>query len=196
MTTRTPTIERLRPPVSDSDLRALAALLVDAVESGAAVSFLAPLSAERAEAWWRKTTEASDARAVFLVARDAGVIAGTVQLHPAWAPNQPHRAEIAKLIVDRRVRRTGLGTQLMQAIEQEARRAGFTLLTLDAKRGAAAEHLYRQLGWTAVGAIPRFAFDSDGTPHDAVIFYKHLTANQETGETDAHGRAGADVARG
>jgi GNAT superfamily N-acetyltransferase len=196
MTTRTPTIERLRLPVSDSDLRALAELLVDAVESGAAVSFLAPLSAERAEAWWRKTIEVSDARAVFLVARDAGAIAGTVQLHPAWAPNQPHRAEIAKLIVDRRVRRTGLGTQLMQAIEQEARRAGFTLLTLDAKRGAAAEHLYRQLGWTAVGAIPRFAFDADGTPHDAVIFYKHLTANQETGETDAHGRAGADVARG
>jgi len=108
------------------------------------------------------------------VARDPDGIVGTVQLHPAWAPNQPHRAEIAKLLVHRRGRRMGLGRQLMETIEDAAQRAGFGLLTLDTKRGSAAEQLYRQFGWTAAGTIPGFALDSDGTPHDAVIFYKQL----------------------
>ena len=161
-------------PVDDADLRALARLLVDAVESGAAVSFLAPLALELAEDWWRGTISASGSGAIFLVARDDEGIVGTVQLHPAWAPNQPHRAEVAKLLVHRRGRRAGLGTRLMRTIEDEARRAGFTLLTLNAKRGAAAEHLYRHLGWTAAGTIPRYALDSDGSPHDTVIFYKEL----------------------
>lgn len=167
-------IERLNLPAGDADLRALARLLADAVDSGAAVSFLAPLTLERAEAWWRSVTASSRAGAIFLVARDEEGIAGTVQLHPAWESNQPHRAEIAKLLVRRRSRRTGLGTRLMQAIEDEARRAGFGLLTLDAKRGAPAEHLYRRIGWTHVGTVPRYALDPDGTPHDAVIFYKEL----------------------
>lgn len=175
MTNQTRTIERLERPVAESDIGALARLLVDTVESGAAVSFLAPLTVAEAEAWWRSTFSRSHPRAIYLVARDAGGIAGTVQLHPAWAPNQPHRAEIAKLLVHRRSRRRGLGAQLMHAIEEAARRDGFTLLTLDAKRGAAAEQLYRQLGWTFVGTIPRFALDPDGAGmHDAVIFYKEL----------------------
>lgn len=168
-------IERLTPPGAEPDLRSLAALLVDAVESGAAVSFLAPLTLDRAESWWRQTLAAAHERAIFLVARDAGRIIGAVQLHPAWAPNQPDRAEVAKLLVHREARRTGLGTRLMLAIEHAARDAGFRLLTLDAKRGAAADHLYRRLGWTHAGTIPRFALDPDGaTPHDAVILYKEL----------------------
>jgi len=168
-------IERLLPPVAEADLHALAVLLIDAVESGAAVSFLSPLAPEVALAWWRKAFGAPDPRAVLLVARDAAGISGTVQLQPSWAPNQPHRAEVAKLIVDRRCRRAGLGKRLMLAIEDEARRAGFSLLTLDAKRGAAAESLYRTLGWTHAGTIPAFALDPDGvTPHDAVIFCKRL----------------------
>ena len=167
-------IERLQTPGTDDDHAALARLLVDAVESGAAVSFLPPLSLQDAADWWRSTMDAARNGAIFLVARDAEGIAGTVQLHPAWAPNQPHRAEISKLIVHRRCRRTGLGARLMRTVEDEARRAGFRLLTLDAKRGGAAESLYRRLGWTAVGAIPRYAFDADGTPHDTVIFYKEL----------------------
>jgi len=176
-TKQIPVIERLRLPLSDSDLRALARLLADTVESGSAVSFLAPLPLERAEDWWQKTTTTAHPSAIFLVARDAEGIVGTVQLHPAWAPNQPHRAEIAKLLVHRRSRRAGLGTQLMQAIEDAARRAGFGLLTLDTKQGCAAERLYRKLGWACVGTIPRFAFDPDGTtPHDDVIFYKELTS--------------------
>src|SRR5215207_6414435 len=173
-------IERLILPVGDSDLRDLAQLLVDAVESGAAVSFLAPLTLERAEEWWKRTISASHSGATFLVARDVEGIVGTVQLHPAWAPNQPHRAEIAKLLVHRRSRRTGLGTRLMLTIEDAAQRAGFNLLTLDAKRGGTAEHLYRQLRWTHAGTIPRFAFDPDGTtPHDAVLFYKELNPANE-----------------
>src|SRR5262245_61458545 len=168
------TIERLSPPAGDRDLRELAELLVDAVESGAAVSFMAPLTIEGAEGWWRAILSNSNPAAIFLVARDGAGIAGSVQLHPAWAPNQPHRAEIVKLIVHRRTRRAGLGTQLMRRIEEAAHRAGYTLLTLDAKRGTPAESLYRNLGWVPVGTIPRFAFDPDGTPHDAVIFYKEL----------------------
>jgi GNAT superfamily N-acetyltransferase len=167
-------IERLLPPASDADLRQLAGLLVDAIDSGAAVSFLAPFTLAQAEDWWRQAMATADPRAVFLVARDLDGIVGTVQLHPAWAPNQPHRAEVVKLIVHRRGRRTGLGAGLMHTIEHTARDEGFRLLTLDAKRGEAAERLYRRLGWIAAGTIPRYAFDSDGTPHDAVIFYKEL----------------------
>jgi GNAT superfamily N-acetyltransferase len=180
MTSTTYTIERLILPVCDSDLRSLAQLLVDAVQGGAAVSFLAPLTLERAEDWWRKTISGSHSGAIFLVARDGEGIVGTVQLHPAWAPNQPHRADIAKLLVHRRSRRTGLGTRLMQTIEDAARGAGFRLLTLDAKRGQAAEHLYRRMGWTPAGTIPRYALDPDGTPHDAVIFYKELNRADES----------------
>jgi GNAT superfamily N-acetyltransferase len=179
MTRQRHTIERLIRPVGDSDLRALAELLVDAVDSGAAVSFLAPLTVERALDWWRRTMSASRSGAIFLAARDGDGIVGAVQLHPAWAPNQPHRAEIVKLLVHRRSRRTGLGTQLMQAIEDAARRAGFRLLTLDTKREGAAEHLYRQTGWTPVGTIPGYALDPDGTPHDTVIFYKELSHRKE-----------------
>lgn len=168
-------IERLTPPVASPDLRDLAGLLVDAVESGAAVSFLSTLTVEEAEAWWRKAVAAADPRAIFLVAREEDRIVGTVQLHPAWAPNQPHRAELVKLLVHRRSRGAGLGARLMEAAEDTARQAGFTLLTLDAKRGGAAERLYRRQGWTHAGTIPRYALDTDGvTPHDAVIFYKEL----------------------
>ncbi|HKF44914.1 MAG TPA: GNAT family N-acetyltransferase [Thermoanaerobaculia bacterium] len=144
------------------------------------MSFLSPFSVEGAEAWWRRTFSEARRAAVFLVARDGGDIVGTVQLHPAWAPNQPHRADVAKLLVDPKARGGGLGARLMERIEEEARREGFTLLTLDAKGGTAAERLYRRSGWKAVGAIPGFAFDPDGkTPHDAVIFYKALATGKK-----------------
>lgn len=171
-----PSIERLLPPVADIDVRALAGLLVDAVESGAAVSFVLPLSLERSSAWWRDTLAAASPRAIFLVARDTEGIAGSVQMHPAWAPNQPHRGEICKLIVHRRARGAGLGEHLMHAIEDASRDARFELLTLDAKEGGAAVRLYRRLGWTEVGTIPDFALDPDGrAKHGTVIFYKRLT---------------------
>ena len=168
-------IERLTPPATTTDLRALAALLVDAVESGAAVSFLAPLTVEGAEEWWQGVLAAANARAIVLVARNAREIVGTVQLHPAWAPNQPHRGEIVKMMVHRRCRGAGVGTTLMEAVEDAARLAGYRLLTLDAKAGSSAERMYRRLGWTHLGTIPRYALDPDGqTPHGAAFFYKEL----------------------
>lgn len=173
-------IDRLLPPADDASIRDLALLLIDAVESGAAVSFLAPLTLEDATEWWRKAINEARSSAIFLVARDEEGIVGSVQLHPAWAPNQPHRAEISKLLVHRRARRTGLGRRLMEAAEAAAQHAGITLLTLDAKRGAEAEHLYRSMSWTCAGTIPQFALDPDGrTPHDAVIYYKHLAAKTD-----------------
>lgn len=175
MTGTEPLIERLVLPASPRDLEALGSVLADAVESGAAVSFVSPLSAERASEWWGRTLAAAPARAVVLVARDQAGIVGTVQLQPAWAPNQPHRAEVVKLLVHRRGRGLGLGRRLMEAVEHEGRAAGFRLLTLDAKRGGVADRLYSKLGWTLVGTIPRYAVDPDGrTLHDTVIYYKEL----------------------
>lgn len=160
--------------MSDADIHDLAALLIDAIDSGASVSFMPPLDMKSAERWWRETISKADARAIFIVARDAQGIAGTVQLHPAWPPNQPHRADIAKLLVHRRARRKGLGAAMMEAIEQRARESGFTLLTLDTARGEAAEMLYERGGWTRVGVIPNYALNPDGTSCDTVIFYKQL----------------------
>ncbi len=147
---------------------------MEAVESGAAVSFLPPLEPSRAEDWWRRTLAESPARAIFLVGRDETGIAGTVQVQPAWAPNQSHRGEIVKLLVHARAQRLGLGAGLMQTIEAEARLAGYRLLTLDTKRGDPAERLYRKLGWNELGTIPRYAMNPDGTPHDAVFFWKEV----------------------
>lgn len=168
-------IEALPRPAREDDLHGLALLLLDAVDSGASVSFLAPLPLDVAKEWWRDTISNADARAIFLVARDQDGIAGTVQLHPAWAPNQRHRADIAKLLIHRHARRKGLGAMLMREIENRARSSGFTLLTLDTKRGDAAESLYRRAGWTEVGVIPGYAQDPDGTPCDTVVFYKELS---------------------
>ncbi len=168
-------IERLPTPVSTKDMAALADILVDAVNSGSAVSFLAPLSHEVACAWWQKTIEAADPKTVFLVARDGDEIIGTVQLHASWAPNQPHRADIAKFIVHSRARGQGVGRRLMQIIEKEAQDLGYTLLTLDTRRGCEAEGLYRKLGWTEAGIIPNFAINADNSGlHDTVIFYKTI----------------------
>lgn len=173
-------IEVLRPPFHDNDIRQLARLLVDAVESGAAVTMLAPLSATQAELWWRKAIATFPPSASLLVARNrssnaSDEIIGTVQLVPPSAMNQQHRAEVAKLLVDRQHRRTGIGTRLMQSIEQVARDSGFRLLTLDTKRGDPAERLYERLGWVRLGTIHGYALDPDGRSfHDAVFFFKQL----------------------
>jgi ribosomal protein S18 acetylase RimI-like enzyme len=167
-------IEELARPAADADVRALALLLLDTVASGASVGFLDALTAEEAEGWWRGKLESAHERAVVLVARDGEGISGTVQLQPAAMPNQPHRADIAKLQVHRRARGQGLGRALMDAIEWRARAAGFTLLVLDTKRGGSAEKLYEGTGWTRVGVIPNYALDPDGTPCDTVFFYKQL----------------------
>jgi ribosomal protein S18 acetylase RimI-like enzyme len=166
------TIEALHGPPSPADLAALTDLLVDTVDGGGSVSFMAPLSRDDAEAFWKKTIATLSVRGAILVARDGSGIVGSVQLHPAWAPNQPHRGDIAKLLVHRRARRRGIARALMDAVEAEARELGLTMLVLDTVRGGAADTLYRELGWTVVGVIPDYALDPYGTMCDTVVFFK------------------------
>ena len=167
-------IEALSRPPSPDDLDQLARLLVDAVDSGASVSFMSPLSVDEAREWWRETIARANPRAIVLVARDDSGIAGSVSMHPAWPPNAPHRADIAKLLVHRRARRRGIARALMEEIERRARAAGFTLLVLDTVRGDPAEQLYSNAGWQRVGVIPDYALYPDGRPCDTVVFYKKL----------------------
>jgi ribosomal protein S18 acetylase RimI-like enzyme len=168
-------IEQLPLPAAEADIEGLALLLLDATAAGASVGFLDSTTLGAAKEWWR----ASVANAVVLVARDEAGITGSVQLRPAAMPNQPHRADVAKLLVHRRARRQGLGAMLMQEIERRARSAGFTLLVLDTKRGDAAESLYRRAGWIEVGVIPGYALNPDGSLCDTVVFYKSLSADAE-----------------
>jgi ribosomal protein S18 acetylase RimI-like enzyme len=165
-------IEQLTLPISDVDIRDLALLLLDATAAGASVGFLDSTTLEQAKEWWRQSLSE---RTILLATRDDEGITGTVQLRPASMPNQPHRADIAKLLVHRRARRQSLGKLLMEEIERRARSAGFTLLTLDTKRGDAAESLYRRAGWNEVGVIPGYALNPDGSRCDTVIFYKELS---------------------
>jgi acetyltransferase len=167
------TIESVDDP-NDDIVQQLASLLVDAVTGGASVSFMSDLQFDQAVEWWRKTLSASPSRAVVLVARDELGIVGTVQLQPSWAPNQVHRADVAKLIVHRRARGRGIARTLMQEIERHAREQRFTLLVLDTCKGSAAEKLYTSLGWVRVGVIPNYALNPDETPCDTVYFYKQL----------------------
>jgi GNAT superfamily N-acetyltransferase len=165
-------IDRVGPAAAAADVRGLARLLLDAIDSGAGVSFMPGLTEAEAEAWWRPVLAAD--RAIVLVARDADGIVGTVQVQPSWAPNQPHRADVAKLIVHRRGRGQGLAHALMLAIEQAATAAGFTLLLLDTCKGSVAERLYTSMGWVRVGVVPDFALNPDGSMCDTVFFYKRL----------------------
>jgi GNAT superfamily N-acetyltransferase len=168
-------IEPLRDP-TDRDIAQLALLLIDALESGAGVSFMAGLTQAEAEAWWRLVVRSLPARGVLLVARAADGIVGSVQLQPAWAPNQPHRADVAKLIVHRRGRGLGIGRALMLELERTAVAAGFTLLLLDTCQGSAAERLYTSMDWVRVGVVPGFALNPDRSLCDTVFFYKRLPA--------------------
>lgn len=170
------TIESLAAPVAAADLEQLTDLLLDVVDGNASVSFMAGLSRDEAREWWRRTVAGMNHRGAILVARDAAGIVGSVQLHPAWAPNQPHRADVAKLLVHHRARRRGLARSLMAELETRAAAAGFTLLVLDTCQGTPAEALYRGLGWAEVGVIPHFALTPDGGNCDTVFFYKQIEA--------------------
>jgi GNAT superfamily N-acetyltransferase len=170
----TVTIERLRGEVGGNAVKELAALLLDAVDSNAGISFMRGLTEAEAEGWWRTLLTTSPARAVVLVARDASGIVGTVQVQPSWAPNQPHRGDLAKLIVHRRARGRGIAHALMVAAEREAAAEGMTLLVLDTCKGSAAERLYTSMGWVRVGEIPQFAFNPDGSLCDTVFFFKKI----------------------
>lgn len=161
--------------LKDAEIDELADVLIDCVESGASVSFMHPLARDRAVAFWRRVAQgvAAGQRAL-LVAEDALGVCGTVQLVFDLPENQPHRADLAKMLVHRRARRQGLGTALMQAAEAEARRRGKTLLVLDAVTGGDAARLYERLGWIRVGDIPDYALFPQGGFCGTTVYYRKL----------------------
>lgn len=152
---------------------ALAALFVDAVADGASIGYMAGVTHEEAEAYWRDVAARPDGRVVF-VADDAEGIAAAVILAPLGGTFQPHRAEIVKLVVHRRARGRGVAAALMAAAEQEARLQCRTHLTLMTRAGSDGDRLYRRLGWTLVGVIAQDSLAPDGTLVDAAIFRKQL----------------------
>ena len=158
----------------DAHVPRLAEILIDAVDAGAGVTFLWPLEKDVAEGFWRKTADSvKDGGTIQFVAEDKGVIAGTVLLQKAWAPNQPHRCEVAKLLVHRDFRRKGIGTLLMRALEYKARKISFALITFDTVAHGSPEKFYRELGYTCAGYIPDYAYGREGL-HDTALFYKKL----------------------
>ena len=170
------TIRRLTAGEAEAAVQDLSDVLIDCVEGGASVSFMAPLARPKAEAFWRQVAEGVAAgERVLIVAedRDTGAIVGTVQLIVALPENQPHRADVSMMLVRRSARRSGLGGALMQAVEEAARQQGKTLLVLDTA-SAEAERLYERAGWTRVGIIPSFALLPDGRPCDTAYYIRQL----------------------
>lgn len=148
--------------VSDVQIRGLADLLMDCVEGGASVSFMSPLCFDKACAFWRRAAAATAlGKRVLLVAEEAGGIIGTAQLIVDLPENQPHRAELSKMLVHRRARRRGVGAAILRAAEQVARELGRSLLVLDTA-SPDAERLYLRLGWVRVGVVPDFALLPQG----------------------------------
>jgi GNAT superfamily N-acetyltransferase len=162
--------------ISDQEIRGLSDVLIDCVEAGASVGFMLPMSRSKAEVFWANAA-ASVARGerVVLAAEDAaGTIVGTVQVILNQPENQPHRGDLSKMLVHRRVRRQGVGRALLAAAERSALRAGKTLLVLDTVSGSDAERMYAREGWQRCGEIPNYALWPDGIPCATTVFFKFL----------------------
>jgi GNAT superfamily N-acetyltransferase len=156
---------------------ALADVLLDCVDGGASVGFMHPLPRAKALAFWQTALDsAARGERIVLVAEevDSGTIVGTVQVVWAVPENQPHRADVAKMLVRRSARRRGLGEALMRAAEAAAGQAGKTLLVLDTVSGNDADRLYTRLGWHPCGVIPGYALWPHGGPCDTTVFYRVL----------------------
>ena len=170
----TPEIRRLAADEVRDLAPALSDILVDCVEDDASVSFMAPFSQGEALTYWEKMATAVDSGVLaVLVAEVDGTVEGTVQVAYDMPPNQPHRADVRKLLVHRRARRRGLGGMLMLAAEQVAAACGRSLLCLDTASDAAGR-LYVRLGWQRAGVIPGYALWPHGGFCDTTIFYKQL----------------------
>jgi GNAT superfamily N-acetyltransferase len=169
------TVRRLDGAGAAAAVDALAEVLIDCVDGGASVSFLAPLSRGKALAFWHRVADgvARGERAL-LVAEDALGVIGTVQLVLDLPENQPHRADVAKMLVHRRARRRGVAQRLLTALEAVARAERRTVLVLDTVTGGDAERVYARAGWQRVGEVPRYAQMPDGTPCGTTYFYKQL----------------------
>jgi GNAT superfamily N-acetyltransferase len=161
--------------LQESDVEQLAAVLVDCVEGGASVSFMHPLAPARAAEFWRRLAgDVADGRRLLLVAADTAGIVGTVQVNLDLPENQPHRADVAKMLVHRRARRHGIGSALVRAAEDSARAAGKTLLVLDTATGGDAERLYARLGWKRAGVVPDYALWPRGGFCSTSFYYRRL----------------------
>jgi GNAT superfamily N-acetyltransferase len=160
--------------VRDADIEGLADVLMDVVEGGASVSFMHPFTRDKALAFWRGVAKGVEAgeRAI-VVAEDEHGICGTAQLILALPENQPHRADLAKMLVHRRARRRGIGAAVLGAAEHVARELGKTLLVLDTASHDA-ERLYERAGWIKVGVIPDYALMPDGAFCDTIVYYRRL----------------------
>ncbi len=161
--------------LGERDIDGLCDVLIDCVEGGASVSFMLPISRAKAEAFWRRAA-ASVARRerIVLAAEDGdGAIVGTVQVLLDQPENQPHRGDLAKMLVHRRARRLGVGAALLEAAERSALQAGRTLLVLDTASDEA-ERLYVRGGWQRCGKIPHYALMPDGAPCATTVYYKFL----------------------
>jgi GNAT superfamily N-acetyltransferase len=170
-------IRRLAGAELDAQLDVLADVLADCVAGGASVNYMAPFShAQAREEFARFAAEVDQGRRLLLAAFVDGELAGTVQVILAMPPNQPHRGEIAKLLVRRSARKRGVAQRLMEEAESEARAAGKTLLVLDTVTGDDGERLYTRLGWTVAGVIPDYALYPDGRLCDTTVLWKALTA--------------------
>jgi GNAT superfamily N-acetyltransferase len=174
MSASVPSLRRLHA-LDNTQIDELASVLIDCVEGGASVSFMLPLTRERTVAFWRRVGQgvAAGERAL-LIAEDAQGVCGTVQLVLDQPENQPHRADLAKMLVHRRARRQGLGAALVRAAEAVARDCGKTLLVLDAVTGGDGARLYERLGWVRVGDIPRYALLPEGGFCSTTVFYRDL----------------------
>lgn len=162
--------------LADSDIDGLAAVLLDCVAGNASVGFMQPFGLEQARAFWRGiAAEAGEGKRALLVAEDDAGIVGTVHLILAQPDNQPHRADLCKMLVLQRMRGQGIGAALMDAAEALARAAGKTLLVLDTASDVAAR-LYIRMGWTRVGVIPGYALWPQGGECDTTYFYRVLGA--------------------
>jgi len=168
-------IRRLTAGDGREYLRELAEVLLDCVQGGASVSFMASLSKPEAESFFEKALEGVErGERILLAAFMDSRLVGTVQILLATPPNQPHRADVAKLLVHTSARGQGVGARLMESVEEASRRAGKTLLVLDTATGNAGEKLYTSLGWNRVGVIPKYALYPDGTWCDTAIFWKQV----------------------
>ncbi|MEE1656025.1 GNAT family N-acetyltransferase [Microvirga sp. CF3062] len=173
------TIRSLTPQEAREQIGALSAVLIDCVEGGASVSFMSPLTRERADAFWQGVAEGAAAgERILLVAQDpaTGMVIGTVQVILKQPENQPHRADIAKMLVHSQARRQGVGGALMRVAEEAAARAGKTVLVLDTVTGGDAERLYERVGWVKSGVIPNYALWPKGGFCDTTVFYKQISA--------------------
>jgi GNAT superfamily N-acetyltransferase len=168
-------ISVLDAPIPEAALAQLASVLIDCVDGGASVSFMAPFSQADGLAYFRKVADAvASGDTVLLAAKLDGKIVGTVQLGLDTPPNQPHRADLKKMLVHRSARGRGIGAALMAQIEIEAIKCGRWLLVLDTVPGENGYRLYKRAGWTECGMIPNYALFPDGRLCDTAVFWKRL----------------------